>query len=87
MPNPPYSASVLIIKENQDGFAIEIFHWDDLTENANIPPRGDITHILAASTPSQSDALTFRKLRYATSRADLKNKFGLYVDAKFPDTA
>ena len=86
MPNPPYSASVLIIKENQDGFNVEIFHWGDMTENANVPPKGAIHHILTAGKEGQPDALTFRKVRNATTRADLIAKFTAYVNTQFPDT-
>lgn len=86
MPNPPYSASVLIIKENQDGFAVEIFHWDDLSEGDPVPPRGNIIPALTAGTFGQAGGLAFHKLRNATTRADLISKFTAYVNAKFPDT-
>lgn len=85
MPNPPYSAAVLIIEENQDGFAVEIFHWDDLPENIHVPPGGAIRTILFGR--STDNVLTFHKERNASTRADLIAKFTAYVNAKFPDTA
>lgn len=84
MPNPPYSGSVLIIRENQDGFLCEIFHWDDVPDGTSIPPRGSITNMLVPR-PGDDNGPTFHRVRSAANKAALISAFTQYL-TKFPDT-
>jgi len=57
-----------------------------MSENANVPPQGPISHILTQQGLAGIDNLSFHKVRTATTRADLIAKFTSYVNAKFPDS-
>lgn len=85
MPNPPYSGSVIILRENADGFAIDMFHWADLPEGTPIPPRGNIIQALTAKAAVDGVTLNHEQ-RTAATRANLITKFTNFVNAKFPDT-
>lgn len=83
MANPPYSGSIIFLVENQDGIEAVVYHWDEVASGTPIPPapRGFINDVFNA-IPQPS----FHTNRQCVSRADLKTKFGQFVDAKFPDT-
>ncbi len=87
MANPPYSCGVLVIEEMPDGFQIHVAHWDDVideTAGSGIPPApADLLRSMSNGIPRP----TFWKVRNAVSRAALKTAFGVYVDAKFAETA
>jgi len=78
----PFSGSVLILQENQDGIHVEVYHWDNLDLGVTIPPRGPITATLASGPIPH----TFHAQRMATTRTDLIAKFTQYINSKFPDT-
>lgn len=84
MANPPYSASVLIITENQDGFHVFIAHWGDTIDEVTgmpVPPSpAGFEQSLRASLPPP----TFTKRRSFATRAALKTGFALHIDAPPP---
>ena len=82
MATAPYSGSILILQENQDGIDVVVYHWDNIAEGVPIPPSGPVINNLVNSIPAH----TFHAHRMATTRADLIAKFTAYVNAKFPDT-
>ena len=81
----PFSGSVIILRENQDGIHVEVYHWDNLPDGTVVPPRGPITATLAADKPDNLK-YSFHAERMATTRTDLIAKFTAYINAKFPDT-
>jgi len=86
MPNPPYSASIIIVREHQDGFTFEVVHWDDLAENSSVPPGGSIHQILMAGQAGTPEIPSLRKIRNAATRTELKTKLGNHFDNKYPDS-
>ena len=81
MPNPPYSGGVIILKENQDGINVRVYHWDDVTPGTPIPKGlGGFEQLMFNS------GIDFHAERQPATRAALKTAFSAYVDAKFPDT-
>jgi hypothetical protein len=87
----PFSGSVLILRENQDGIFMEVFHWDNLAEGIPVPPRGPITGILAGGTGyspigGAAPAADLHNERMASTRTETIAKFTAYINAKFPDT-
>ena len=85
MANPPYSGSVIILRENADGFTIDLFHWPDIPEGTPIPPRGNI--IAALTARADADGIIFNhEQRTAATRANLIAKFTGFVNSRFPDT-
>lgn len=81
MPNPPYSGGAVLIRENQDGFVVEVFHWDDVPDGSPLPKGvAALRESLFAGTPS------FFTQRTPATRTALKNAFGVYVDNKYPDS-
>ena len=83
MATSPFSGSVLVLRENQDGIHVEVFHWDNVPDGTSIPPRGPIAALLM---PLAEPAVGFHAQRMAATRTDLIAKFTAYVNAKFPDT-
>lgn len=89
MANPPYSGSVIIIRENADGLAFDLFHWADVPEDMSIPPAGPLSakNMVGRSLEGTSpQVVTKRNSRMCTTRAEAKTKFGQFLDQNFPDT-
>lgn len=88
MPNPPYSGSVIVIHENQDGLVIDLFHWADVPEGMSTPPIGPLSvRQLVGGVLKGTGVTTIRKTRNCPTRADAKTKFAQFLDQSFPDTA
>lgn len=85
MANPPYSGSVIVLKEHQDGFTVDLYHWNDLADGLPFPPR-QIAHILTAGRPGDPGTVSSVRTRNASTRADLISKFTAFVNVNFPDT-
>ena len=88
MANPPYSALVLVIRENQDGGNAMAFVFNEIPEGQPMP-RGlpGFFHNLQATldlTKVPQDRFIDRNF---TTRTTLKNAFATLVDQTFPDTA
>ena len=83
MPNPPYSASIIMLRENADGFSIDLFHWADMPEGTPVPPGGNIVQFLTKKVP---DVPLNHEQRTAATRTSLIQKFTSFVNSKFPDT-
>ena len=89
--NSPYSGSVIILSENQDGIELEVYHWTDLPDGTPVPPRGPLGGLLNGgqfmAQAGVTIPVTFHKKRMAATQADLVSKFAAYIAAKFPETA
>lgn len=83
MPNPPYSGSAILIRENQDGFVVEVYHWDDVPSGTPLPK--GVVGLRESMYSANPDFFTHRS--GLATRSALKTAFSAYVDAKFPDTA
>jgi hypothetical protein len=83
MPNPPYSASVIVLYENQDGIHTTIYHWNDVPEGTPIP-KG----IIGAHTSMFNAGVDVFKQRMFANRTALINGLGSFVNSGqgYPDT-
>jgi len=79
---PPFSQSVIIIQENEDGIQLELFHWTDVPEGTMHPPRGPLAPLLTGGVLPPD----FVRNRMCSTRTEAIQKFTAYLNAKFPDT-
>jgi hypothetical protein len=87
MPNPPYSGSVIIIKETQDGLILDAFHWAEIPEDMSVPPAGPLTAAkMAGGALRGTDVTTKRLMRSVPTRADAITKLTQFLAANYPDT-
>jgi hypothetical protein len=87
MPNPPYTAVVIVLEDGPDGISADVVAWDDkiATDPSTLdgPRHANLVQALKQTTPKP----TFYAHRSATTRAALKTLFGALVDQRFPDIA
>lgn len=75
-------ASILILRQNQDGIHAEVFHWDTLNAG-EVPPPGFGVHQFVQKARVAAD---FTADRMSTTRTALKAALATYIDAKFAET-
>lgn len=87
MPNPPYTAAIIVLEEGPDGIIASVLAWDEKIGGdpsvLDAPRHSGVLQALKQSAPKP----TFYTQRTASSRANLKTLFGALVDQRFPDTA
>lgn len=86
MPNPPYSATVLVIEEGSDGLILTALHWDEkigVDPSVLEPPR--ITNLIAG-LKTMSPRPTFYVQQVAATRAAAVTKFQGFLNQRYPDT-
>lgn len=85
MPNPPYSGTVIIIKENQDGLNVKCWNYAEIPDGTPMPkgPAALESALFTAMDTSKGDTHIHRMF---STRTATKTGFGQLIDAKFPDT-